>query len=117
MAMHRTMFMLTLLAFTGCDTPVATKPPAPTTPPVVAPPPIVQPPPMTERVVADTGVGEKGCDYGGGIFTEPVRQYFRAPQMVVFDIEIPKAMSLFKATNDNKGPASHDEFMKRIIEE
>jgi hypothetical protein len=72
---------------------------------------------MTERVVADTGVGEKGRAYGGGIVTEPVRQYFRAPQMVVFDIEIPKAMSLFKAGNDNKGPMSHDEFMKRIIEE
>jgi hypothetical protein len=85
-------------------------------PPVVTAPPVVQPPPVTERVVADTGVGEKGRDYGGGIVTEPVRQYFRAPQMVVFDIQIPQAMNLFKASNDNKGPASHDEFMKQIIE-
>lgn len=71
---------------------------------------------MPERVVADTGVGEKGRGYGGGIITEPVRQYFRAPQMVVFDIQIPQAMNLYKASNNNQGPASHEEFMTQIIQ-
>jgi hypothetical protein len=102
-------------AAVGCEAKKATPP---VQPPMVQPPPIagqVAAPPPTERVVADTGVGAKGRDYGGGIITEPVRQYWRAPQMVAFDIQIPHAMNIYKALHDNQGPASHDEFMQEII--
>ncbi len=68
----------------------------------------------TERVVAETGVGAKGRDYGGGVITEPVRQYFRAPQMIAFNVQIPHALQLWEATN-GRSPASHEEFMQEII--
>lgn len=115
--MRRMVLFIGSIALIGCgvQAPVS-QPPTVQTPPVVAPPPIVAPPPVTERIVAETGVGAKGRDYGGGVITEPVRQYFRVPQMAVFDIQIPHAMNLYKALHDNKGPASHDEFMKEIIE-
>jgi hypothetical protein len=67
-----------------------------------------------ERVKAETGVGAKGRDYGGGVITEPVRQYFRAPQMVAFNVQIPHALQLWEATN-GRSPASHEEFMQEII--
>lgn len=127
--MRRMVLLVGSMVLVGCgvQTPVSPPPtvqnPAtPVVPPpvvepaVVAPPSVVAPPPVTEKIVADTGVGAKGRDYGGGIITEPVRQYFRAPQMVVFDIQIPHAMNLYKASNDNKAPASHDEFMTHIIQ-
>lgn len=121
--MRRTMLVIGLFALVGCgvqtdvNMPQQTQtPPTPAVQPTVAPPPVIAPPPVTEKIVADTGVGAKGRDYGGGIITEPVRQYFRAPQMVVFDIQIPQAMNLYKASNDNKAPASHDEFMTHIIQ-
>ncbi len=122
--MRRMVLLVSSVAVLGCGVQTTVVPPqtatAPTTPvvqppPVVAPP-VVAPPPVTERIVAETGVGAKGRDYGGGVITEPVRQYFRVPQMAVFDIQIPHAMNLFKALHDNKAPASHDEFMKEIID-
>jgi hypothetical protein len=123
--MRRTVLLVGSIVLVGCGVQTTVSPPqtaqtpaTPAVPPpvVVAPPSVVAPPPATERIVADTGVGAKGRDYGGGIITEPVRQYFRAPQMVVFDIQIPHAMNLYKASNDNKGPASHEEFMTHIIQ-
>ena len=121
--MRRTMMLIGLLTILGCGPQAAVKPPAgppAPAPTAVQPPPVVAPPvtsPATpERVVADTGVGAKGRDYGGGIITEPVRQYFRAPQMIAFDIQIPSGMNTYKALHDNKGPATHEEFMKEIIE-
>ncbi len=32
-----------------------------------------------------------------------------------FDVQIPAAMKLHKASNDNKAPATHEEFMEKII--
>lgn len=66
-------------------------------------------------VEAKTGVGVKGQGYGGGIITEPIRAKFRAEQMIVFDIQIPSGMKLYKAEH-GKGPASHAEFMAKIID-
>src|SRR5262245_32219708 len=54
----------------------------------------------TERVKAEVGVGKRGRDYGGGIVTEVVKARFTSEQRIVYDIEIPKAMQLFRATND-----------------
>ncbi len=119
--MRTTWIAIAIVSLTtlGCDKKVASTPtPAPpvvapvVAPPVVAPP--VIPPPATETVKAEAGVTGKGTTYGGGIVTEPVRQYFRVQERVVFEIQIPQALNLYKATNDRL-PATHDEFWKEII--
>ncbi|MGL6226115.1 MAG: hypothetical protein ACRC10_05740 [Thermoguttaceae bacterium] len=75
----------------------------------------------TETVRAEVGVTGKG-DYSKSPammspVTVPVSEYFKANQRAVFDMQIPKSMQIYKAMNDNKGPASHEEFMKSIIQE
>jgi hypothetical protein len=78
--------------------------------------------PKTVRVEAKAGVTGKGqYGQGGGekvmdIITVPVGEYWRTKERLVFDIQIPQAMSLYKASNENKAPADHDTFMKDIIE-
>jgi len=67
---------------------------------------------LTEK--AAPGVGVQGQGYGGGLITTPVHTFFAAKQMIVFNIEIPKAMQLFEATNNRK-PRSAEEYMKEII--
>jgi thiol-disulfide isomerase/thioredoxin len=64
---------------------------------------------------AKAGVGKKGRGYGGGIYTEPLKARWTIEQKLVFDVKIPKALSLFQATNE-RYPNSHKEFMKEIIE-
>jgi hypothetical protein len=121
----RWTILLTVCALIGCDAKVATAPtpaptpvaPTPLAPPAVAPvtPPVTTPPP-TERVAAEVGVGAKGRDYGGGMITEPARQYWRVQERLTFDVQIKHAMDLYKPLHDDKLPATHDEFMKEIIE-
>lgn len=98
---------------TPAQTPTPTETPAPSAP-ATPDGAATEPAADTERVVAETGVGAKGRDYGGGVITEPVRQYFRAPQMVAFNVQIPHALQLWEATN-GRSPASHEEFMQEII--
>jgi hypothetical protein len=81
--------------------------------PITAPAP---PPPATEQVKAEAGVGVKGQGYGGGIITEPVHQYFHVQDRLTFEAMLPKAMDLYRAGNNNKGPKTHEAFMKEIIE-
>jgi len=64
---------------------------------------------------AEVGVGKKGQYGGQGIIKTPVSVYFRARERITFNVQIPKAMQLYKATNNNKGPATHEEFMAKII--
>ena len=45
----------------------------------------------------------------------PLGQYFSVRERTVFEMQIPSAMNIYKAMNNNKPPASHDEFMKEII--
>jgi hypothetical protein len=78
--------------------------------------PAAPPAPTTEQVKAEAGVGKKGRGYGGGLITEPVHQYFIIQDRVVFEIELPKTMDLYKASHDFKGPKTHEAFMKEIIE-
>ena len=67
---------------------------------------------------AEVGVGVKGKDYGGpGFVTTPIETLFRTNDRIAFEVQIPKAMSLYKADHNNKGPKTHDEFMKVIIQE
>jgi len=69
-----------------------------------------------ERQKAEMGVGKKGRGYEPGMITTPVATYFAARERMVFDIQIPQAMKMYKAVNEH-GPKSHDEFMKKIIQE
>ena len=70
----------------------------------------------TEQVKAEAGVGAKGQGYGGGFITEPLHQYFHAQDRITFEALLPKAMSLYKAEHNGKGPKTHEAFMKEIIE-
>jgi hypothetical protein len=69
-------------------------------------------------VPAQAGVGAKGrsLDNENGVLVTPAKTLFAARERVVFEIQIPQAMQLYKATN-GQSPASHDEFMQRIIAE
>jgi len=65
------------------------------------------------RVKAETGVGRRGRGYGGGMVTEPIRQYFRAQQRIQL-LLMEKAIRDYK-TLHGRMPKTHDEFMKEII--
>ena len=70
-----------------------------------------------EQEVAKAGSGKKGRGYGGGIVTEPIRQYFITGDRLVFSVQIPQAMNLYKAQDSRgKGPQTHEEFMEKIIQ-
>jgi hypothetical protein len=71
--------------------------------------------PGADREKAVRGSGVKGRKYGGGIITEPVRQYFRLQQATVFEIQIPHDVGLFKAEH-NRYPKDWDEFKTAILE-
>ncbi len=74
------------------------------------------PPSPGNLTPAEAGVGKRGQGLeGGGIYTEPVRVLFRVEQRLVFEIQIPQAMNLYKAEHDRL-PKSHEEFMSKIIE-
>ncbi|MDR2344905.1 MAG: hypothetical protein LBE18_02460 [Planctomycetaceae bacterium] len=74
----------------------------------------------TETLVkAEVGAGAKG-HYGGeksvmAPILVPLGTYWRASEMTTYNIQIPKAMQLYKATHENKAPETHDEFMEEII--
>jgi hypothetical protein len=132
-----------LLMLTGCgghesSPPAATPPAAVNAPPPPPPPPPaptessapaapVAPPPSAtandappaapnapepERQKADVGIGSKG-HYQQGILTTPLSVYFRAEEMVTFQMKIPKVMQLFQAT-ENRLPKSQAEFMQLL---
>ncbi|MDR0611353.1 MAG: MSCRAMM family adhesin SdrC [Planctomycetaceae bacterium] len=74
-----------------------------------------------ELVKADVGAGKKG-HYGqtdgeqvSDIITVPIATMFRAKEMTAYRIQVPQALQLYKAMNDNKGPETHEAFMKDII--
>jgi len=105
--------------------PQAASPPAPAGQPQPAaqPQPQPQPPaqptaaaPGMERVEAGVGVGKKGHYGSGGVIVTPVEVYWRAQERITFE-QVKHTLNLFKATNDNKGPATHEEFMQKIIKE
>ena len=86
------------------------------TPPVEAPPAVVPTQPPTEQVKAEAGVGLKGqsLQEHSGVLVEPAKAYFRVEQKMVFNVQIPQALSLFQATEGRK-PNSQDEFMTKIV--
>ncbi len=74
--------------------------------------------PEVARDVARVGVGRKGRGYGGGLVSEPARQFFGIRERLVFDAQIPQALNTYKALDPaGKGPKTHDEFMAKVIKE
>lgn len=71
----------------------------------------------TERVKAEKGVGIKGrsLDQHEGLLVTPAKAYFSAKERIAFEIEVPHALNLYKAS-EGSGPKSHEEFMEKIIQ-
>jgi hypothetical protein len=69
-----------------------------------------------EQRKAEFGVGAKGHDYGPGALTTPLSVHFTIQERIVFEVKIPKAMQLFKAT-ENRAPKSQEEFMQKIVKD
>jgi len=111
--------LLMLVVLLGCGN-ATERPATPSKPALVdeqtppPPPPVVVKTPETVQVKAEAGVGDKGHGYGQGVIATPVAAYFSAKERIAFDIQIPEAMKLFKATEDRL-PKSQEEFMEKII--
>jgi hypothetical protein len=72
--------------------------------------------PEVRRDVARVGVGRKGRGYGGGLISEPARQYFGIRERLVFDAQIPQALNTYKALDPaGNGPKTHEEFMSKVV--
>jgi hypothetical protein len=71
----------------------------------------------TETVKADVGVGIKGrsLDPHEGVLVTPAKAYFAVREKVVFQIQIPQALQLYKAA-DNPVPLTFDEFKQNILD-
>ncbi|MEN6406232.1 MAG: hypothetical protein ABFC77_07165 [Thermoguttaceae bacterium] len=123
--------LLSLAAWLGCGPSEPTSTPAvsPTAPSVESPSPKAPPPPPPSETLKETpkttstkaavGAGVKGhYDTTGpaSIITVPVASLFTTKERIAFEIQIPQAMSLFKAS-EGRAPKSHEEFMERIIQE
>ena len=110
--MHRflcfTISVASCVMIAGCEQkPTASNPPAPA----------VQAP--AESVKAQVGVGAKGRSLDnetgvGKMVSAPVSALFAVKERVAFDIQIPQALGLFRAT-EGRLPKSHEEFMEKII--
>lgn len=115
---------LALITLAGCDAgskPVApVAPPEPAAAPVPAEPAAAAHPAANEepaemvREKAEVGVGEKGNQLSDGLYSTPVKAYFRAKEQVAFNIQIPSTMQLYKAEH-GRGPRTHEEFMEQIV--
>ena len=73
--------------------------------------------PNVERVKAEKGVGIKGrsLDQYEGLVVTPAKAFFSTKERIAFEIEVPHALNLYKAT-EGQGPKSHVEFMEKIIQ-
>ena len=92
------------------DSPPAASPSPPVTPPAATTPP----PPAPTKRKAEVGVGKKGRGYGKGVIVTPIASLFATRERLVFEVQIPEAMKLFKAMEDH-APKTHEEFMEKII--
>lgn len=68
---------------------------------------------------AEVGVGIRGDSLRdeegvGKIIAAPAVALFNTKERVVFEIQVPHALNLFKAL-EGDGPKSHEEFMEKII--
>jgi len=82
------------------------------------PQPVAPEPPPAQRATAGVGKqGEKllGHNKAQQIISGPASQLFQVRQRAIFDVQIPHALQLYKATN-GRAPRSHEEFVKEILE-
>lgn len=122
MPRHVACLLSGMVLFVGCDQPAATSP-APaksvTSAPTGAPAVTAEPEdsePETTRSVARVGSGKKGHSYGSNMITAPAASLWRTKERIVFEIQIPEALKLYKNLNPKyEGPQSHEEFMEQII--
>ncbi len=114
-----------VLSFCGCGNetpqpPTQQQPAAPvqaapkTETPAQPAPPAANPVEHAGSQKAAVGVGAKGRGYGQGVVATPAASLFATRERLVFEIQIPQAVQLFKATED-RGPKSHAEFMEKIV--
>lgn len=101
---------LILCVAMGCQPGSETASTAPETP---APEPMA-----AQKAVA--GVGKQGETLRGHsqaqqIISGPAIQWFQVRQRAIFEIQIPHALQLYKATN-GRAPRSHEEFVREILE-
>ncbi len=68
----------------------------------------------TVREEAAAGAGEKGRTLKYELGTTAAKTYFAARERVVFEIQIPSAMQLYKATN-GAAPKDQEAFMRDIV--
>ena len=121
------LFVLFFAVIIGCD---AGKPrgPAPVAEPQAVEPAepeaAKEPAPEPEHTLVDIGENVTGkADFAKdgdkhimAPILVPLGVYFTMRERTVFTIQIPQAMNLYKAANDNKGPATHEDYMRDIIE-
>ena len=100
-------------AFAGGIDELAARPAAPAQAAAIPPAEIES----TERVKAEKGVGIKGrsLDQYEGLIVTPAKAFFSTKERIAFEIEVPHALNLYKAT-EGQGPRTHDEFMEKIIQ-
>ena len=72
--------------------------------------------PGLDLAKADGGVGRKGQGYGGGIITEPVRQFFIAGDRIKLNIELPNNLKMYRAENNNQNPPNVEAFVKGVLD-
>ncbi len=110
---------LFLLVVAGCGGYTPAPPEPEPKPAAAAQPPAAktpQKPPEPLRKKAKVGVGQQG-HYGGlGVIKTPISAYFRARQMIAYDIQVKHSLDLFKAL-EGHAPRTQEEFMDRIIKE
>jgi hypothetical protein len=83
-------------------------------------PPAAEETVLTEPRLAEVGVGQAGRSLRdeqglGGVVAQPASAYFQTRERIAFQIQIPQAVQLYQAEH-GRLPASHDEFMQRIVE-
>lgn len=123
---------ISLLLATGCDTQglVESKPAEPTATAPAAAAPAVNAPAVGGEVAssgaagegqkAGVGVGIRGDSLRneegvGKMIAAPAVALFNAREKVVFEIQIPHALNLFKAL-EGRVPKTHEEFMQKIVQ-
>jgi len=65
---------------------------------------------------AQVGSGAKGRGYGMGPIATPAAAYFAARERITFEIQVPHALQLYKASNGS-APKTHQEFEQKILRE
>lgn len=74
-----------------------------------------------ESQVAKAGVGIKGDSLEGtsssnpvSLIAAPAHAFFKVKERVVFEMQLPKQMDLFKAYH-GRAPKNHEEYMKEVV--